>query len=499
MLKLGIIYSCAFLFPVTLNAATYYVDSRAGDDANTGTAQSQAWNSLKNVNGNRFQPGDRILLRAGSRWQGQLLIANSGAEGSPIIVDRYDDGPMPRIDGNGEVESVLQIENAEYVEVRRLEITNHGASPAVRRGVLIAADNCGTLHHVSVTNLYIHDVNGSEEVKETGGILFRTLGSRIPSRFDGLTIERNILWKVDRTAIAGHSDQVDRPQWHPSLHVVIRDNYAEDIGGDGIVPWATDGARIEHNIVLRCNRRANSFNAGIWPWSADNSTFEYNEAAFTHSTKDGEGFDSDYNSRNTVFRYNYSHDNDGGFMLICTPVKRDETSNIGNTGTLVEYNISRGDHARIFNLSGADHTVVQHNAIYVTPADDVQILLVSQWDGWSTDALFRANLFDVRGTGRYGHEVARDEYGSYAIGPGWGGASAIQFEANRYLGNQVGAPSDIADKKDLAPMRAELDWNEPIFNPEKPEEFASYLHAHREWLQKLFAVQFGHSESIAKR
>jgi len=28
---------------------------------------------------------------------------------------------------------------------------------------------------------------------------------------------------------------------------------------------------------------------------------------------DGEGFDSDWNSRNTVIQYNYSHDNDGAF------------------------------------------------------------------------------------------------------------------------------------------------------------------------------------------
>src|ERR1035441_3565532 len=71
------------------------------------------------------------------------------------------------------------------------------------------------------------------------------------------------------------------------------------LGGDGIVPWATDRALIEHNIALYCNHRAGSFNAGIWPWSTDNSIFQLNEAAFTQTTKDGEGFDSDYNSRNT--------------------------------------------------------------------------------------------------------------------------------------------------------------------------------------------------------
>lgn len=481
------------LFSATLNAATYYVDSRGGDDMHMGTSPSLAWRTLQKVNQSSFHSGDRILLRSGSRWQGQLVPASSGAEGSPIVIDSYGKGALPRIDGEGAVESVLQLKNIEQVEVRHLEITNHGTAPAVRRGVLIAAVNCGTLHHVRVSDLYIHDINGSEEVKESGGIVFRTIGSQTASRFDGLTIERNIIWKVDRTALAGESDQVDRTRWYPSLHVIIRDNYVEDIGGDGIVPWATDGALIEHNIVLRCNLRAGSFNAGIWPWSTDNSTFEYNEAAFTHSTKDGEGFDSDYNSRNTVFRYNYSHDNEGGFMLICSPVKRDQSKNIGNTGTLIEYNISRNDHARIFNLSGADRTVVQHNAIYISPADDVQILLVSQWDGWSTDAIFRANLFDVRGTGRYGHEVARSEDGRYTIASGWGGASNIRFEGDQYLGNQIDAPSEATGQALSAPAPASLDWNEPVFNPTQPGQFTAYLSAHRQWLQQLFATQFKHT------
>ncbi|MGA2170953.1 MAG: hypothetical protein ABSG62_22435 [Terracidiphilus sp.] len=63
--------------------------------------------------------------------------------------------------------------------------------------------------------------------------------------------------------MVGQSTEFSRSRWYPSLHVVIRDNYAEDSGGDGIVPWATDGALIEDNVVLHCNRRAGSYNAGM--------------------------------------------------------------------------------------------------------------------------------------------------------------------------------------------------------------------------------------------
>jgi hypothetical protein len=480
-----------FMYSPTISATTFFVDAHTGNDANTGTTPSSAWRTLERVNQNHFAAGDRILLHAGSRWQGQLVLRDSGSAEKPIQVDRYAKGGMPRIDGAGKVENVIELINVEEIEVRHIEITNRGELPGVRRGVLIAVENFGTAHHLLISDLYIHDVNGTNERKETGGILFRTVGDKVPSRFDDLVIQRNIVWKVDRSAIAGQSSESARSRWNPSLHVVIRDNYVEDIGGDGIVPWATDGALIEHNVVLHCNSRAGSYNAGIWPWSTDNSLFRLNEAAFTQTTRDGEGFDSDYNSRNTHFLYNYSHDNEGGFMLICTPGKRDPAENIGNTGTVIRHNISRNDHNRIFNLSGADQTTVEQNAIYTSPKDDVQVLLVSSWDGWSKGAVFRQNTFDVAGTAHYGHEIHRSQDGKYEIAPGWGDATDIQFEGNRFFGHNADLPLDPKALIDPTYHSESLDWNEPVFNPAHPEEFSAYLVEHRRWMMQLFTAQFG--------
>jgi hypothetical protein len=133
-----------FLAPAWLHASTYYVDARDGSDSNPGTSPVAAWKTLERANRSRFQPSDSILLRSGSRWQGHLVLTASGTEDAPIRVDRYGSGPLPRIDGNGYVENVVELVNVQYVEVRHLEITNHGQPLAVRRGVLIAADNYGT-------------------------------------------------------------------------------------------------------------------------------------------------------------------------------------------------------------------------------------------------------------------------------------------------------------------------------------------------------------------
>ena len=54
-------------------AADYHVDQRAGDDAHDGRSPAQAWRSLAQVNATTFGPGDRILLRAGSVWEGEAL------------------------------------------------------------------------------------------------------------------------------------------------------------------------------------------------------------------------------------------------------------------------------------------------------------------------------------------------------------------------------------------------------------------------------------------
>ncbi|MGH9613559.1 MAG: right-handed parallel beta-helix repeat-containing protein, partial [Bryobacteraceae bacterium] len=274
-----LLFAIVLTTALTLQSATYYVNSTAGSDANAGTSEQAAWKTLNRINAARFHPGDRILFKSGSVFDGQLAPKSSGAEGAPIVIDRYGKGPRPRIDGGGQVEDVVRLYNVQFIEVKNLEVTNHGADPAVRRGVHIFLDNFGTGHHIVLAGLYIHDVNGSNKRKDNGGIIFRTNGDKIPSRFDGLTIERNIVWKVDRSAIAAQSYHWNRLHWNPSLHVVIRDNLVDDIGGDGIVPWATDGALIENNIARNCNRRAATYNAGIWPWSTDNSLFQLNEAS----------------------------------------------------------------------------------------------------------------------------------------------------------------------------------------------------------------------------
>ena len=244
---------------------TYYVDSVAGDDAAAGTLPGTAWKSLTKINQTVFQPGDTLLLKSGSAWIGQLWPKGSGRDGSPITLGRYGDGPKPAIEGAGRAEDTFLLKNQQYWQISDLEITNHGRAPAVRRGVHIAAENCGDLHHIYLRSLTVHDVNGRDDSKENGGIIYTSVGKTNPSRFVDLRIEGNHVYHVDRNGISGWSTHWPRPAWYPSLGVIVRNNKLEDVGGDGIMIAVTDGALIERNVVGHANQRSNGYNIAIWP------------------------------------------------------------------------------------------------------------------------------------------------------------------------------------------------------------------------------------------
>ncbi len=418
-------------FPVTATlrfaaGTTYYLDSDRGDDGNRGTSPSAAWKSLDAVNSREFSPGDRILFRAGTVYAGNLKLRGSGAPGGVIVIDKYGEGGRPRIDGRG-VQDTLLLENIEYWEISNLEITNLGAERADwRTGVRVSANNYGTVHHIVLRNLYVHDVNGSNKKSREGcGIFFECKG-RKGSRFDGLLIENCHLVRTDRNGICGRSSFTNRSRnWFASLNVVIRGNLLEDIGGDCIKPWGCDGCLVEYNVVRGGRQRAEDYAAGIWPWSCDDTVIQFNEVSGMRGTKDGQGFDSDYNCRGSVFQYNYSHDNDGGFMLICTPqVGR---GNIGCVGTVVRYNISRNDGARIFHIGGpVQNTRIYNNVFYVPKERDILAVLCTDWKGWARDTYFYNNIFYVDGRVRY-------EFGK---------STNNMFEHNAFYGRHENRPED---------------------------------------------------------
>jgi hypothetical protein len=251
-----------------------------------------------------------------------------------------------------------------------------------------------------------------------------------------LLIEDNTLHHVDRNGISSWSDRWERAKWYPSLGVAVRGNRLEDIGGDGIMIAVTDGAVIERNVVGKANQRSEGYNIAIWTWSADNSIIQYNEAWGTKGERDGEGFDSDWNSRNTLIQYNYSHDNEGGFLLICNEGGHDPSESVGNVGTTVRYNISQNDRNRGIALAGpVKDTAIYNNTIYVGVGTRSDAVLFTDWDGWPQNTGVFNNIFYAAGESRIGHAVARSKTnGHHTSAVGFGESRETRFEANVYFG-----------------------------------------------------------------
>jgi hypothetical protein len=421
--------------PNNVAGTVYYVDAREGDDSHDGTNPATAWKSLEKINATTFLPGDRVLLKSGSVWQGQLWPKGSGVNGKPIKMGSYGKGVKPMINARGLFEDAVLLKNQQYWEIEGLEITNTGPVRAVRRGIHLALENFGEAHHIYLRNLTIHDVNGVDNVKPNGGIHYTCAGDKEPSRFIDLRIEDNDIYHVDRSGIFGWSDRWLRSKWYPSLGVVVRGNHLHDIGGDGIVVVATDGALVENNVVAHANQRSEGYNVAIWSWSADNTVIQENEAYGTKGQRDGEGFDSDWNSRNTVIQYNYSHDNDGGFLLICNEGGHNATESAGNTGTIVRYNVSVNDRTRGITVAGpVQKTLIYNNTIYVGLDRNADLVLFADWKGWSEATYFYNNIFYAAGQAQFSHGVARAPEGAYTTAPGFGPSKNNVFESNVYYG-----------------------------------------------------------------
>ncbi len=275
-------------------------------------------------------------------------------------------------------------------------MTNLGPTrKQLQTGVRVASDNFGKMRHIHLRHLEVHDVNGDLSKKHEGcGIFFESKGDG--SCLDDLLIEDCHVFHVDRNGIC---QRTPKHGTH-SLHVVIRGNLLEDIGGDGIKAWGSDAPLIEHNVIHGCRTRAQDAAAGIWPFDCNDALIQFNEVSGTKGNVDGEGFDSDYRCRRSIFQYNYSHDNEGGFMLVCSP------GNSYCTDTVIRYNISQNDglgFSRVFYFGGgSDNTSIYNNVIYVGAGKKLPLIDCGTWDGGKPKNMrFYNNVFYVDGTVTY--------------------------------------------------------------------------------------------------
>jgi hypothetical protein len=331
------------LLPISASAATYYLDADGGSDANTGTSEGSAWQTLDHASSQSFQPGDSILLQRGDSFTGKLLLdGQSGSSGSPIIIGAYGTGDKPAIDASGYIAGV-HIRNASYIEVSDLEITGDGGtmvdgSPEGERfGVLMDTTTGGVITHLTIQDLFIHDIYPAVGTPSEGANPTTHMGFGVVARGQSDTTSEHIV--VQRCTI----ERVGFKAINFSRvnFIDILNNTMLDIGGPAIQPGRCNDIVVRGNSVTRsgsyADPRMHGRGSGIWPWTCERVLIEKNTFTGARGRGDSCGIHIDYNCNHVVVQYNLSVDNSGGFIEI-----------LGNSyNNAYRYNISINDGRRV--------------------------------------------------------------------------------------------------------------------------------------------------------
>ncbi len=365
---------------MTMKSTTYYVSSLNGNDSNSGTATDGAFKTLGAINNIKLMPGDRVLLEKGSVFENEFLhIKNCGdINGGRIEISAYGDGEaLPRIDANGsgiwhqdygtqldysghvckgDVSSAVLLYDAENILIENIEITNYEpyTTPEAysdpekleRTGVAAVAQNRGTLHSITLDNLYIHDVSGNvyDKHMNNGGIYMTAFkptneAETGAARYDGVTVQNCFVKNVSRWGIAvGYTYNWDKFKGkeldeaafkkYGNENILLKNNYIKFAGGDALTPMYALKPLVEHNtadscatemndrIYNRAGKRMGKVAAAIWPWKCKNAMFRFNEGVDTKLNQDGMAYDAD-SGDGTVYDQNYSRLNEGGCVMFC--------------------------------------------------------------------------------------------------------------------------------------------------------------------------------------
>ena len=158
---------------------------------------------------------------------------------------------------------------------------------------------------------------------------------------------------------------------HLSAYNNLGDPKLSGNSGNGIALGSVSAAMIERSVAHDNGAHcvAAECGAGIWTYDSTGVTIQHNESYNnrTGSSTDGDGFDLDQNTSNSILQYNYAHGNDGAGYLIYTGQSDSVWS--GNT---VRYNISENDgrknsYASIFGGGRLYNSAVYNNTVYLAP------------------------------------------------------------------------------------------------------------------------------------
>lgn len=405
---------CSLTLSFAQAGNTYFV-SADGNDSSDGLSIKTAWRSLEKVSNTIFCPGDKILFRSGQVWNGQLTLNGTGTPDKPIVISSFGGEKKPVINtGSAEGAGIL-LKNQGGWEISNLEITS-GAPPELgktRQGIYVLIDEPGVkAEHIVIENCYIHDIWGQlGGVRERSSAILVSCRNRSRSSVEAadapslnnVRIERNRIERVDKTGIV--TDNVTNG-------LLVRKNYMNNLGGDGIIVGGSYRALVEFNEIHRSCLRSGYLDLpgddGWWPHTAacwlircEETIMQFNEVYDTGrepGNGDGFAYDFDFYCKRCIAQYNYSRNNHG-FLLLMYDIFEN----------VARYNISENDQTHLVQMQGSladDRNILYNNVFYVDHGTLDLDFFRGDFEESAKDinqlgAMFRNNIFYATGQGRF--------------------------------------------------------------------------------------------------
>ena len=201
-----------------------------------------------------------------------------------------------------------------------------GSGKDVRFGIKVVAST-QDLENFSFNNLYIHDIYPTPDIANNMhlgyGIKLETQSDTVSGLINTISNVKVINTTISETGHYGF--------WIKSLGLngidsiknnqILVDNCVfEHTGGSGFVPNKSENVLVQNCIFNHTgssnDNRMWKRGSGMWPFDCKNVVAQHNKFMNAHGPMDSYGAHIDYGNENVVFQYNYSYNNEGGFVEI---------------------------------------------------------------------------------------------------------------------------------------------------------------------------------------
>ena len=478
--------------PNAVAQSSYFVSSSSGDDKNNGLTVSNPWASLSRVTQEVLRPGDTVYFKSGDRFNGQLVIDESGTAAAPIHFTAYGEDDLPIIDGaemsGGAPLAAVLVVDQDHLELSKLNIRNFrkkkrdGVTDVDAYGILVNNTGKRNLRGYNFHDLVIEEIfpiQASKSFNKTSvsGIRFETWPAKAKQssyNTGDIHIHDNFLRHTARFGIAlrhgaSYLKGVTGTASDYDIDVRIVNNRCEDTGGSCVLINGVWNGLLEKNSFIRSGAMVEpklSVNrgSGAWFFRSKNIVAQRNMAIGSRGHNDSAGMHVDFGNENVLVQYNFSYNNEGYGTEILGK----------NKNVIWRHNISVHDGTRRVGVKRLEGGVSEFpgKTIFVSDyskPNRVQSQGVYIYNNTYVIASTSNPLIEINGrdTHLWNNLFVVDEGGSLGtkVTLGWRIGKALDMQGNAFSGNVSPNFIRLDSKPVLAAIRFDGD-------PDKAETYA---------------------------